>query len=189
MTTPTYLMAVPWDPTRVKNVKGLVEQTGATVVWDQVQDSMETWMRMLRTAGEGPGIFLEDDIELTPNWRTKIEAAIAERPDDVIQFFSIRKKDLELGSRYEAGRNFSMNQCYYLPPGAASDLLAYAPGWLLDHPESPNAYDWVMRGWMQRDRRRYWMHVPSLVQHKKWRSVIDPRRSSGRASVTFEENA
>ena len=171
----------------VDTVVILVEQTGAWVVWDQKQDSMDTWMRMLAEAGDSAAIFLEDDIELTADWRTKIEAAIAERPDDVIQFFSIRKKDLEQGSRYEVGRNFSMNQCYYLPQGAAADLLAYAPSWLAEHPESPNAYDWVMRGWMQRDRRKYWMHVPSLVQHRKWRSVIDPRRSSGRASQTFEE--
>lgn len=187
--TPTFIMAVPWDLGRVRQTKALREQTEATVVWDQQQDAMDTWMRMLDAAGDGPGIFLEDDIRLTENWREKIEAAIAERPGDVIQFFSMRKDDLTIGSRYDAGRNFSMNQCYYLPEGGARDLLEYAPTWLAEHPESPNAYDWVMRGWMQRDRRKYWIHVPSLVDHQAWPSVIDPRRSSGRKSKTFKEQA
>lgn len=183
--TPTFMMAVPWEQERLRNTKRLSLATGATIVWDTKHDAMDTWVRMLAAAGRYPAVFLEDDIDLAPNWRVLLEATIMAHSDDVIQFFSMRKADLTIGSRYESGGGFSMNQCYYLPAGAAAELVEYTPGWLATHPESPNAYDWVMRGWMKSKKMRYWVRVPSLVQHKPFRSVIDGRRSSARKSLTF----
>lgn len=193
MTTPTFIMAVPWEQERVRNTRSLAEEAEATVVWDQKRNAMDTWLRMLEAAGGDAAIFLEDDIELASNWRAKVEAVLDDgHRDDVVQFFSMRDADVTVGSRYEPGRTFSMNQCYYLPKGAARELIEYTPGWLDRHPESRAAnkspYDWVMRGWMKDNGIKYWISVPSLVQHRKWKSAIDPRRGSGRASKTFEEN-
>ncbi len=34
---------------------------------------------------------------------------------------------------------------------------------------------------------RYYIHVPSLVEHRIGKSLIDPRRSSRRQSLTFRD--
>lgn len=184
MSTPTFIMAIPWDLDRVRSTKALRDETGATVVWDQKHDAMDTWLRMMHTAGDGPGIFLEDDIDLAPAWRTLVEEEIEDHRDEVIQFFSMRKADLETGSRREPGRTFSMNQCYYLPKGYAAAIAEFAPTWLAENPGS-NAYDWLMGAWLKEQGLQYWVRVPSLVQHKQWKSAIHPTRSSKRQSPTF----
>jgi hypothetical protein len=43
-----------------------------------------------------------------------------------------------------------------------------------------------MADWLATRGERYWLHVPSLVQHRVVPSVINRRRSSRRQSVTFQ---
>lgn len=185
MPTKTLIMAVPWDQERVKSARDLHLQTGADVVWDQHHDAFDTWQRVLAAAGINPVIILEDDVELAPNWRNRIEAAIGLRRREVIQFFSMRAADHTIGSRWEPGRTFRMNQCYYLPTFAARSLLHYSQTWREKHPEHPTGYDITMADWMQETGRQYWLSVPSLVQHQPWASAIGGR-SRGRQSGTFQ---
>lgn len=185
--TPTYVMGVPWDQDRVRNIVAMRELTNATVVWDQKHDAMDTWLRMLQMIGSRAAICMEDDVELATDWRSLVEQDIAERPDDVIQFFSMRKADLSEGSRYEPGRTFTGNLCHYLPEGAAAEMCRYAPQWIAEHPEHPTGCDLLLRDWMRSTGRRYWIRVPNLVQHLPLTSAIDPRRSKARRSLTFPE--
>lgn len=147
---------------------------------------MDTWRMVLEAARLDPVIILEDDVILTPSWREKIEEVIAAHPDDIIQFFSMRKADLTVGSRYEPGRTFMMNQCYYLPADVAAHLRDFSVGWEELYPADANGYDILMAKWMQATGRKYWLHVPSLVQHRDWRSEIHERRPRNRQSKTFE---
>jgi hypothetical protein len=154
------------------------------IVRDQTRNAMDTFMLALLTAGDDAAVHLEDDIELTGDFLAKIEPEIAQRPDRVIQFFSLRKNDAELGSREMPARSYLMNQCVYLPAGYAGELFAYQPGWMRTH-NDPNGCDLVVAHWLVERRERYWLHVPSLVQHRIARSVIDRRRSSKRQSPSF----
>jgi hypothetical protein len=142
----------------------------------------DTFLRGLEMSGDDASIHMEDDVILTRDFVAKVEAAIAARPSEMIQFFSMRKDDLTVGSRYD--RAFMMNQCHYFPPGHCRLLLEYArvwPGWATD----PTGYDTLMQQWMRSRKERYWIHCPSLVDHRVARSVINPRRSSRRQSLTF----
>ena len=141
-----------------------------------------------KLAGDNPTVQLEDDIILTNDFINKITKAIKERPNDVIQFFSMRKKDLIEGSRYELGSNFLMHQCYYLPKGMAKKIYDYSYDFEdeceQDEHISPN--DLVTRYYFKKHKIKYWLHVPSLVDHRIAKSAIDPRRSSKRQSLTFK---
>lgn len=157
---------------------------GAVVIYDTNRNAMDTFRAALAAAGDGPAVHMEDDIILTRRFTEKVEAAIAERPHMPIQFFSMRKADLTVGSREEPGRTFLMGQCFYLPAGMSRELLAYRWPRLREH---PTGLDLMVADFMRERRMRYWLHVPSLVQHRRGKSLIDPRRSSYRQSFTFEE--
>jgi hypothetical protein len=178
-------MAVPWVPQRAVRAKGLMEQTGGEVIWDRTQNIFETWCSVMSAAREDPVIVLEDDIYLCDEWREKVEHEIAARPDSVIQFFSMRGKDLTEGSRLEPGRTYLMNQCHYLPGGTASALLTHAQTWRERRPDDEDAVDWIVAEWLQQQNLKYWLHVPSLVQHEPWRSEVNTRRPRNRQSSSF----
>ena len=179
------IRAVPWDPGRMQNALTLARQIRAEVVWDRAHECYATFRDGLRAAGDDPAIHLEDDVLPTRDWRVKAEAAISERPDDVIQFFSMRKADREVGSRYEPGRTFMMTQCFYLPAGVSRELAEYAWSWS-GRAEHPGGYDMAVAAFLSERRMRYWISVPSLVQHMPWKSVISTRHDRGhRQSKTF----
>lgn len=146
------------------------------------------WRRSLSLAGDSPVVMLEDDIILCDNFQSRIKEAIAERPDEVIQFFSMRKDDLLIGSRYLGGSSFLMLQCYYLPAGVAKGVWELSDSFAKDRP--PNDLcpsDPCVAEYMRRNKMKYWLHVPNLVDHRVTKSRIDPRRSSKRQSKTFKK--
>ena len=183
--TRTLIMAVPWEQTRARRAIELHRQTDGELVWDEEHNAWATWLKVLRTAGRDAVVILEDDVTLAEGWRDKIEAAVTEHGESVIQFFSMRQADLTVGSRWEPGRTFMMNQCYYLPAGAAEDLIGFALEWHKTT-EHRTGYDICMAEWMKARGMKYWLHVPSLVQHETWASEINPRRPRNRQSKTFE---
>jgi hypothetical protein len=141
--------------------------------------------RALAQAGTDPVIMLEDDILLTVDWRAKIEAAIAEQPNTLIQFFSMRGDDLRVGSRWD--RNFMMTQCFYLPEGYAAALEAYHDEWAGWAQGDVSGCDILMTDWLRSRHLRYWIHVPSLVQHLEGKSAVNTKRSAKRVSKTFAD--
>lgn len=147
---------------------------------DRARDPMGNMAAALLLQGDDDGaVHLEDDVALTSDFRVKVEEAIAEAPDHLVQMFSIRpQKDLTVGSRWEPGRTFLMAQCFYVPPGMAvgmAEHVARTEGNYLDSAIAEHLRD---RG------ERYWLHVPSLVQHLPVPSTIGPR-STARQSPTF----
>ena len=63
------------------------------VVEDIGKGAMDTFMRSMQATNEAR-VHLEDDVILTSNFKEKIELEIEKRPNEVIQFFSMRKADL-----------------------------------------------------------------------------------------------
>lgn len=151
---------------------------------DRKHDAMDTFRLSLEMAGADACVHLEDDVILCEDFVKRVEAEIRKRPDDVIQFFSMRKDDLTIGSRYIPGRLFCMNQCYYIPAGMGVELLAYMDRWTR-YDEEPNAYDYLMADFFKERRIKYWNVCPNLVDHKAVKSRINPKRSSKRQSFTF----
>tara|TARA_R110000824_G_scaffold97450_3_gene232947 strand:- start:7333 stop:7899 length:567 start_codon:yes stop_codon:yes gene_type:complete len=153
---------------------------------DEKKCAFDTFLRSLEMAEDDPCIHMEEDIFLTKNFLKKAMVAIRSKPMSLIQFFSMRKKDLTEGSRWD--RNFLMNQCFYAPPVYSRLLLKYFAYWEPKNiKEHPNGTDAMVRDFLKDRKEKYWIHCPSLVDHRQGKSVIDPRRSSKRQSFTFVE--
>jgi hypothetical protein len=153
---------------------------------DRKHDSMDTFRYSLELTGDDACVNMEDDIILCQDFYNKIQEEIKKRPNDVIQFFSMRGDDLTIGSRYINGGTFCMNQCFYLPKGMSKKLLKYMDEWTR-YDEEPNAYDYLMGDYFRLHKIKYWNVCPNLVDHKVQKSRINPRRSSKRQSFTFKE--
>lgn len=185
---------------REKYMDGLLEQIPELIVvqdvvkgWtaDGIHSSMATFLQALKIAGDEPHIHLEDDVILCRNFKELSDAVIAEHEHDLIQFFSMRKDDLTVGSRYVAGRQFAMNQCTYFPKGLAKAIAGYYDEW---RAQGDNAtkytapFDTLMAAYMAKERMRYWTSIPCLVQHAHEVSAINPRRSSKRQASCFKDS-
>lgn len=148
---------------------------------DFSHSSLDTFKLALFYAEDDASVHLEDDIILCNNFYDKIRAEIAKRPNDVIQFFSMRGDDIKIGSRYINGSQYLMNQCFYLPKGMAKDVLEFSKTW---DPKDPDS-DTMLRGYFAKNKIKYWNVCPNLVDHKQEKSRINPRRSTKRQSFTF----
>lgn len=155
----------------------------AEFAMDRRRDGFDTLDLALEMAGDDPAVHLEEDILLTRGFRDKLEAEIARQPSTVIQFFSMRKADLTEGSRWD--NNYLMFQCTYMPEGYSREFREFAQHWHRQHPEHPGGMDLAFRDFLKARRERYWIVVPSLVDHREAKSILDPRRSSKRQSKTF----
>jgi hypothetical protein len=95
----------------------------------------------------------------------------------------MREADISIGSRYD--NNFCMNQCFYLPPGYSSKLYEFYNNWK-DKEVHPTGYDYMLNDFLKERKEKYWISIPSLVDHREMKSLISSRRSSKRQSKTFK---
>lgn len=155
------------------------------VCFDNVGSAMNNFVKSLEMAGDDPVINLEDDIILTKDFEIKANAVINKRPKEVIQFFSMRKSDLTIGSRHDRGANYLMAQCTYFPEKLCKGILAYARKYEnYDHKSQP--LDSMVADYLKDTKQKYWIHCPSLVDHRVGVSMIDSRRAkTNRQSFTF----
>lgn len=156
---------------------------------DEKRDAFDTWNRAMEMAGSDECVHMEEDVIITKHFYKKLCDAIKEKPFHIIQFFSMRKADLTVGSRWD--KNFLMNQCTYYPYQYSKfirdywDVWSKIPGKLEKH---PNGTDQMVCDWIRATKLKYWIHIPNLVDHRVGKSEIDPRRAStNRQSLTFKD--
>jgi hypothetical protein len=145
------------------------------------------YCRGWKLAGNSPCLQLDDDIILCDNFIEKVEAVVDTFKNDVVQFFSMRKKDLSVGTRWEAGATFLMQQCYYLPAGMAKEIHEFSSEFYDYTQEITCPTDHVISDYLQKNKKRYLIYVPNLFNHRVAVSAIDKRRSSKRQSFTFQQ--
>ena len=153
------------------------------VLVDKKHDAMQNFLNAM-TLSDGPCVHLEDDVILCDDFYRKIRKVIEDHPNDVIQFFSMRKDDITIGTRYIHGSKFMMNQCFYLPAGLGPKIAEF---WR-NSPRQKEAgapYDLLMADYFKEHKMRYLNWCPNLVDHLECKSRIDSRRSSKRQSLTF----
>lgn len=168
----------------VKYIQNKIPQ--AELFYDTARNAMDTFLRALQYVKDDAAIHMEEDIFVTRDIMAKMHHAIKQRPDTVVQFFSMRQADLTIGSRYD--NNFCMAQCFYLPPGYSRMVFEYYSLWPRKH-TTPTALDYLVNDYLRMRKEKYWIHVPSLVQHRSIKSIINPKRSSKRQSLTFTDPA
>ena len=157
----------------------------AELCLDSTGNAMDTFLSAMVLAGDGPCVHMEEDIYITEGFKEKLDRAISERPTEVIQFFSMRGADKTIGSRNDPGRTFLMNQCFYLPAGYSKMIHDFYPQW----PRKviyKTGYDILIADFLKGRKERYYIHVPSLVQHRRCVSLINSKRFKSRQSITFE---
>lgn len=131
-------------------------------------------------------LLMEDDIILADNFLPRVRNAVNAYPGKLIQFFSMRKMDLTIGTREEPGRTYSMSQCTFFPKHLVERIYLYS--YLYDNPDHTTApYDLMIAEYLMHNRLTYIIHVPNLVDHIVGKSAIHPRRPAKRQSLTFEK--
>lgn len=131
-------------------------------------------------------VFMEDDIILCQNFKVRLLAEIDKKPNDLIQFFSMRKDNLTIGSRYISGSKYLMNQCFYCPLHIIEKIYDCFDDFEAQRKDNRigGTDSWVQFA-LKKHKLKYWNVVPNLVQHIIGQSAIDKRRSSKRLSITF----
>lgn len=144
------------------------------------------YQRGWKLAGEFPCVQMDDDIVLTTNFVQKIKDAVAQYPNEVIQFFSMRKDDVKVGTRFEPVSNFLMQQCYYLPSGIAKYLYDFSFKYYetTEHKNCPS--DICIQEALKTYKPKYLIWIPNLVDHRVAQSKINKTRSSKRQSKSFQ---
>lgn len=157
------------------------------VVKDKKHNAYDTFQMALNQGLGGGAVHLEDDIILCNNFINRILEIINQHPSDVIQFFSMRKDDLTVGTRYINGSKFLMGQCFYIPEYLSLSLYAYSYNWerIKEH---PTGLDTMISDFLKLNKINYLNIVPNLVDHQCVKSRIDPRRSTKRQSLTFNKD-
>tara|TARA_R110000744_G_scaffold21783_2_gene56149 strand:+ start:1853 stop:2473 length:621 start_codon:yes stop_codon:yes gene_type:complete len=155
------------------------------ICFDKGAGAMGNFLQSLEMSGDEAVVNLEDDIWITQGFEKKAEKAISKKPEILIQFFSMRKLDKTIGSRYDAGRSYLMGQCTYFPARMSKGILAFSKKYdRIDHKSHP--LDSMIAEYLSKTKQKYWIHCPNLVDHKIGKSMIDPRRAStNRQSFTF----
>lgn len=169
-----------------RSVEHLKQEIPELIVIRNGINAMEAFVDALDAVGDDAAVHLEDDIELCNDFYEKIQKIISEHPDEVIQFFSMRKEDLTVGTRMITGSRFLMGQCFYLPKGMSKKILAYKYTWKRIK-EHPTGLDTMVADYLKDNKLSYLNIVPNLVDHLPVKSLINPRRSSKRQSFTFQK--
>lgn len=178
------IQAVPWEARRAANARRLAAQTGGTIVWDEGRDPYGTFLRVLAEFGDRAGWLLEDDVVLCRDWAERAAEVVEQHHGLVIRGFSLGTR-----SGLVRGIEFYSTACVFLPAGTARAILDFeetlTPA-VRRREHLDQLHDHLIGMWLAHTRQDYWLHTPSLVQHHRWPSLVDPRgRGLDRVSPTF----
>ncbi|MCD8294470.1 MAG: hypothetical protein LUE27_04370 [Clostridia bacterium] len=169
------------------DLTGMKEEIpGLAVLVDHEHDAMKNFLRSLNYT-ERPCVHLEDDIIMCDNFYERITGIICQHSEDVIQFFSPWKKDVTIGTRYMAGREFLFTLCFYLPAGVGPKIAEYIEGHKRRH-DFGAPWDFIMADYFKEHKIKYLNWCPNLVDHKVCTSRIDTKRSRYRVSTSFKQH-
>ena len=156
-------------------------------VKDRKRSAMDTFLLSLEVVDNNPAIMFDDDALLCKGFEEKANKVIMSKPFTWINFFSMRKADIEIGSRFD--NNFIGMTGFYMPPNMCKPLVEHFHNyWVPANYEGnkpTSAVDLLVRSFLKKTKQKYWIEVPNLVDHRVGKSAIDSRRSSKRVSKTF----
>jgi len=178
-----YILRVyPLSKERVLNAQKIIAAADCSIVEDTNSNAYDTFVAALKAARGKDVVHLEDDIMLCRNFTERVEGFVARNKSNVVNFFS---RGLNTETRYASGSSFIYTQCFYVSRAISDSLYEYSLSWYR-RTEHPTGIDYMVGDFLKSRKMRYLVHVPSLVQHLPFKSVIDKRRSTKRQSKTFE---
>jgi hypothetical protein len=154
--------------------------------YDTTRNPMDTFLKMHEQIGNDNAVYLEDDVILTKNFTLKCEAEIQGKEKSFISFFSLKKDDYK-GSRWLKGGKFCGSLCYYVPARINLAIIDYFNKNMeyMKNSKDATGYDLWVAKLLQTNKLSYWNVVPNLAQHKREKSIINPKRPIWRQSETF----
>lgn len=156
------------------------------VSFDCKKDPMNNFKNALLLADNDSCIHFEDDVLLTKDFLNKATRVINKYPDMIVQFFSMRKADIEIGSRIETASTFLCAVCFYTPKKISKGIYNFFSKWD-KFDKHPTGLDLLIRDYLIKTKQKYFIAIPNLADHRIGKSAIDPKRSSKRQSFTFKE--
>jgi hypothetical protein len=169
-----------------RDISILLDQLNNVSVYvDTNKKPLESFIRTLRLAGDDNALYMEDDIILSKDFINDTNNFISLNSDNVINFWTLKKSIKK--TTLMPPSSFMSNLCVYFPNNHIIGLINfYNKGWNRIE-EHPTGMDLLVRDYLISTKTKYWLYQPSLVQHKKLVSAINPKRSKYRQSITFKD--
>ena len=172
-----------------------VPQRDVSILLDQLKDvglyvdknkkPLESFIETLKLAKDESALYMEDDIILSKDFIDDTSSFINMNKNNVINFWTLKKSIKE--TTLMLSSSFMSNLCVYFPNHHIKGLIDfYNKGWS-GIKEHPTGMDLMVRDYLVATKTKYWLYQPSLVQHKKIVSAINPKRSKYRQSITFKD--
>ena len=174
-----YVIQAVWS--RRCNVEAVQEVLrDAVCYYDFAQQPTRAQAGALLMHQGGAHVHLEDDAQLCEGFQAKAEAAIAERPGDVIAFFPGADADPADAPTWNAGAEYVGSLCSYFPEWFAVEFFAWSirVEW---HPEAAHRWSGLgqaVAAFLRDTDRGWWRWHPVLVQHRAGMSAIRPAERS-----------
>lgn len=169
-----------------RDVSILTDQLPNAIVYlDTKKQPLQSFIKTLELAKDDNCIYMEDDIILSKDFIQDTEHFIKQNSDYVINFWTLKKSIKK--TTLMAPSSFMSNLCVYIPNKHIKGIIGfYNKGWdrIKEH---PTGMDLLVRDYLMSVKQNYWLYHPSLVQHKKVVSAINPRRSKYRQSISFKD--
>jgi FAD/FMN-containing dehydrogenase len=191
-------VAVQHHPSREHLLPALVAALGpgTEVVSDPDPLGPRSALRTYRLALAGTPpeathrLVVQDDAQPAADWRARAEAAIAERPEELIAFFvpgAGRQRDAMLSAEHrgEAWARLARDGqwtptvalCW--PVAEAADFLAWSEE---TFPGPQESDDSIVGAWVRKRKRWVWATVPSCIEHPNTEPSLFGKPSKGSAN-------
>lgn len=169
-----------------RDVSILKDQLPNAIVYlDTKKQPLKSFIKTLELAKKDDSIYMEDDIILSKDFIKDTNRFIKPNSHYVINFWTLKKSVNQ--TTLMAPSSFMSNLCVYIPNKHIRGIIDfYNKGWARIN-EHPTGMDLLVRDYLVSVKQSYWLYQPSLVQHKKIVSAINPRRSKYRQSITFKD--
>lgn len=128
---------------------------------------VKSFIEQLEIISDYDSVLLEDDIELCDNFKERIEKAISEYPDRIINFFSQPRTYFKTNEF----QTYYFNQCTYYPKGLAKEL---AKEMRKIEEENPGKYqyDVLESKALLKMGLKHIQYRPCLIQHLDFKSLV-----------------
>lgn len=137
-------------------------------------------------------VLLEDDIILCKDFYNKIMNEIEQRPNDIISFFEQPLSKKKLVSGYMPPSKFLYNQCNYYPKKVCKlihnkQLIEEFKKWYCSFNKWIYPSDSYINYVLVKNKIKYFMKVPFLVQHQAWESTWDGRAKTRQTKYFIDD--
>ena len=171
------------EPRRHMVEEQLQQIPEAIVHYDTTSNGATGYMSCFKLAERNPAIIIEDDAMLCKDFKKRTDAVIAVHKNTVVHFFTGQTRLNK--PQWRPGSGFSNTQAVYYPKNFAHRIVQ----WWNTIPDADarykDAHDWIIRDFLKGTKERHLLWFPSLTQHRRTKSFVNPKRTPTRQSKYF----